>query len=257
MKTFFVLGALASFSAANATLVGHWTFDETSGSTAFDSSVSGYNGTLMGSAAFVGGGVSGGALSLTTAGNSYVTMGNVLGLTGTDFTISVWINTTSTGGEVVLAKHDAGYFNGYIMQTNAASGYGSPNKAMFYTSNAPGPEAISTTSINNGQWHHLAASYQAGVTSLYVDGNLESVKATGTVGANTRDFIVGGLYAFTNNVGGYNGLIDDVQVYNNALSGGDVSYLFANAGSPVPEPASVACLLAGVGALAARRRRKN
>jgi hypothetical protein len=256
MKTFFALGALACFASANADLVGHWNFDETSGTTAYDSSPSGYNGALNGGASFVTGGVSGGAISLSTASNSYVSMGNVLPLTGSEYAISAWIKTTSTGAEAAVAKHDAGYYNGFIMQTNAGSGYGAANKVSMYTSDVAGGEATSTSNINDGNWHLVTASRQGGLTSLYVDGNLEIVKATNNVAANSRDFLVGGVYAFTGNVGAYNGLVDDLQVYDKALTANDVSYLYNNPGAPVPEPATMACLLGGLGALIARRKKK-
>lgn len=78
-----------------ATILSHWTFDETGGTIAADS-VGGQNGILQGNATFVGGGISGNAISLSQATNNLVNMGNIYGFTNSNFSISARINVFKT-----------------------------------------------------------------------------------------------------------------------------------------------------------------
>ncbi len=75
---------------ASADLVAHWRFDESSGTTALDSSGNGLNGTLEGDPQWVPG-VIGGALEFD--GDDYVDFGapEVFDFGTEDFTITAWI----------------------------------------------------------------------------------------------------------------------------------------------------------------------
>lgn len=82
-------------ASARGDIVAQYHFDESSGTSAADS-IGSIDGTLSGGASFVAGGISGNAVDLTQAGD-LVNMGNNFGLTGTDFSIVFWVNTTTTG----------------------------------------------------------------------------------------------------------------------------------------------------------------
>lgn len=97
--------------------------------------------------------------------------------------------------------------------------------------------------ITDDAWHHVVFASAAGAvtsqTKIYVDGTL----VTGIWGDNTpidttssSDVFIG-----TRDGGGrhYDGLLDDVRIYDHELSALDVSALAAMGGAPVPEPASV------------------
>src|SRR6266568_9276841 len=103
---------ITAFSAVNlrAGILAQWHFDEVSGATAHDS-VGTFNGTLSAQgAAFVSGGISGNAISLSRAANGTVSMGNVLMLTNTPFSVVAWVKMNAndtTQDTVVLSKHAA------------------------------------------------------------------------------------------------------------------------------------------------------
>ena len=68
---------------SRAAIVAHWKFDEAPGSTTAVATVGGINGALAGDAAFVPGGKSGNALSVSIAGGGLVNFGDHFGFVGT------------------------------------------------------------------------------------------------------------------------------------------------------------------------------
>lgn len=237
-----------------------WKFDETSGPTAF-ASAGGVNGTLSGAATFATG-ISGNAIQLSQAGAGHVNFGNNFGLTGTSYTISYWVKTTTTAtDQVVLGKHRAGSSNGYFAGVSQNGPYGAPNKAWAYQSSSPGNQPISTTTVNDGTWKHVAIAYNlsGGSHSIYVDGGLaEATTTANPMVANGASFIVGGVAnsSLTGVLSLFTGLIDDVQIYNSRLNDAQIQALYENPGTAVPEPATLAVVGFGAAALARRRRAK-
>lgn len=243
-------------SAAHAGLVGHWKLNESGGLIANDSSGFGNHGALSGSVNFVAGGAQGNCALFNNANNGIIRMGNVHGMTSGSFTLSAWILTDNTMYQLVAGKHDSGYFNGYFLATGSGSGYGGAGKGSLYMSNAPGAEPISTTSVLGGPWKLLTGVYDAaaGQARIYVNGVLENSRSVWPIGANSRDWAIGGNYHFSGYTGSFNGFIDDVQLYNMALTDNEVGYLYHNPGSPVPEPTTMTAI--GIGIVAILRRKK-
>jgi hypothetical protein len=107
-----------------------------------------------------------------------------------------------------------------------------------------------TTTFNAGQWYHLVATTTAaGASVLYIDGVAEDNDTAGGWGTEGTfsDFVMG-----TN--GGsfdFDGKLDDVRFYDEALSAVDVNAII----HPIPEPASLGLL--GVGGLLMLRRRRE
>ena len=213
--------------------VAHWRFDEADGTTAEDSAGT-YDGTLVGPVTFVSGGVVGNAVEIPADG--YVTMGDVLRFTDQSFSISCWIRV-DPGYSVYslpVAKHTSTIVAGYFLALNSNASYGTPNTAHFYTANRPGGEAIGTTTINDGEWHHVVAVYKASAnTRIYVDGApVEDTGTAASVGGNDAPFAVAAI-KLTNGsiINTFQGLIDDLQAYDYVLCDSDVEFLFQNPGA--------------------------
>ena len=220
---------------ASASLVAHWRFDETGGTTAFDS-VGGVNGTLVGGATFITtGGVAGGAIQFT---NGYVNMGNNFASTPT-FSVQAWIKTdpSDTSSMTPVAKHWAGIGQGYCLSVNNVyDGYTQNDLAGFRSIGVghPSPTAVGGPAVNDGLWHQLVGVHNNGATSLYVDGNLVG-SGGGGYSNNSADFMVGGLFNHYGTPGNaFHGLIDEVKIYNNALTENDVKALYSSTLNPVP-----------------------
>jgi hypothetical protein len=83
-----------------------------------------------------------------------------------------------------------------------------------------------STTINADEWHHLAAVYNGSVLQLYIDGKLDASQPwTGGIGKNDSDVLIGENAQQSGRF--FNGLIDDVRIYNHALSESEIKALAA------------------------------
>jgi hypothetical protein len=200
-----------------AGLKAHWKLDETSGLTAADSSGFGNKGTLtnMTGTEWTAGKLNG-ALKLTAASSQHVVFGNgpSLQITG-QLTVAAWVkmeegNAGSYMG--ITGKLVSGAYKGYALVRHSSNVFrmwvASAGAILGVSSDAPYTDA---------EWHHVAGVSKDGTNSLYIDG----VKQAAT---STKPFDESGDYAFigkqysTTNDRYWNGTIDDVRIYQRALS---------------------------------------
>jgi hypothetical protein len=248
--------AFAGSSSVHGALIAQYHFDESSGATAFDSVGSVHGALSLTGAAFSAGGISGNAISLSQPAGGYVSMGNNFSLSAGDFSIVLWVKTTTALNDTIaVSKHHAGSANGYFFGISPTGSGGSPNKASFYTSEAVGAGngPTSTTSVNDGQWHQVVGVYQAsGSASIYVDGApAEATTSSPSIIANTASFLIGGVTSGGTPTSRYTGLIDEVEIYNHALTSAEVQARF----NSVPEPS--AAMFGAVSALVLLLRRNR
>ncbi len=180
--------------------------------------------TLSGGAAWATG-VSGAALSFS--GASAATASNTtLGNFGTgDFSLSLWVKYTGAGGYLLSKRPNvSGYCSFFNLGVSSIAG-------LEVCSDTSGTNYLAVSGakvINNGVWHHLAAVRVGPTISLYVDGAMDATKTgsgTATLSGTTPLFLGGN----PNNY--FNGLMDEVRVYNRALTPGEISSLAASAPS--------------------------
>lgn len=226
------LAALASGSAGAP--VGRWSCNEASGTTVFNSAP-GANGALVGAVGFAPGGISGNCLDFTTYAGGYVTMGNAYAIdANAEFSFSIWVKTTSTSALFAISRHFTGIANGYMLGINSLGGtYSAPNRPLFYLNDIPGNTCDGTFNTNDGQWHHYVCTYRfigtGSIRELWVDGVRQA--ANGFVGPNphpTPSFMLGGVYSNSSGpIGLFQGQIDEVQVYDYAISADDIASIRA------------------------------
>ncbi len=222
--------SITGVSAAPAPVL-YLSFDKVGGTTVFNEGSGGtaMNGTLVGGAAIVGGGRLGGnALSIPAIVNAgYVMINNpVVSMTGSaSWTIGMWMKT-STAGAVYAYQGNGGWASGnmvFHLNNGSADGAGAYAGGVSY---GQGWEEGSTV-INDGNWHFVVMTC-SGLTNetLYVDGNVDAVKVAwaGNTGVG-RQLWIGGCGEAADGTAGLNGLIDEVSVYNTALSQAQVQTL--------------------------------
>ncbi len=228
--------SLGVANTVSASLVAHWGFDEMDGSTAYDS-VGDINGALFGGAIFTTTGILNGAVWIT---DGYVDMGNHFPSSST-FSIQAWVKVDS--GDISpmtpVAKHWASVGQGYYLSVNnVIDGYTQANLAGFRSMGGSQSSAAigGGLPINDGLWHQLVGTYNNGLTSLYVDGNLAGL-GSGGYSDSSADFIIGGLFNRSGIPGNaFHGFIDEVKVFDNALHANDVKVLYNSTVNPVPIP---------------------
>jgi M6 family metalloprotease-like protein len=244
----------------------HWKFDEAPGGTIAVDSRGNFNGTNSPTgAAFVLGGRAGNALSLTRAQSGFVNMGDVLPLTDVNYSLVAWVRTAPgdvQDDQVVLGRHVQGFKNGYQLLLNTTGGALIPGRASLVTGGSgllpwlSAETPVSTTPVNDGNWHQIVAVHDlnAGTKRIYVDGApAEDAKPvqSNNVPLN-RSFLIGGVSSGFLPIGLFDGLLDDIQVYNRPLTDGEINFLFQNpgqaiSGAPVIEspPPNVTVVLGG------------
>jgi hypothetical protein len=200
-------------------LVGHWTMDDadTSGGTLYDRSAYDNHGTLKN-------GVTTGASSIIGEAYSFDTSTDYLDLPrGNSIlptkatTCSLWAKRAGSTGDrqtVLLTGRDVN--SGVEFRDNLM---------RIHTQNN---EARHNFGLTNGDWTHLALSYESGSGgAFYIDGSqVSSISDGGDIvypefygNAPTIGSHGGGLYEF-------NGDVTDTRIYNRALSGSEISALY-------------------------------
>lgn len=216
-------------------LVGHWTFDgpDIKGTTAYDRSGKGNNGTLTNGPTKAIGKLGQG---LRFDGvDDRISYGNVSALKPSfPFTISAWVKGTggtafSNGKGEYFCSPATPYSDNYsgitfYMNGGVAGGNGSGQSASHRF------ERAAAVSAADGQWHHIVAVLQAGNNiNLYKDGVLNNGSyddglAT-TIGYDTRPVLIGAQYGCSY-IYPANGVVDDVRLYNRALSAEEIKNLY-------------------------------
>jgi hypothetical protein len=209
-----------------------WAFDEIEGTIASDSAGTRHGTLSTAGAGFTSDGVRGNALRLNRAQGGYVNMGEDLFVSGA-FTLVAWVKTEpndATETMVVAGKHAAGTVNGYYLALNRSGFIGEPGKALFVASDPAGEELISLSDINDGEWHQVVAVYAHGLEKrLYIDGQPAEVSGPTTqIVPNSAPFLVGGVKVAGTAQGFFNGWIDELQIYDRALTDPEIHYLFVH-----------------------------
>lgn len=218
----------------------HFTFDQVGGSIVTNIGTGGatMNGTLTGSATIVSGGRYGKALSIPSgaATSAYVLVNNSVvplnGTAGSSWTVGMWLKTT-TSGAVYLYQGDGGWAYGntefYLENGNQADGAGTHAGGVRY---AEGWQS-GTATINDGNWHFIAMTCNNGVKNMYVDGAVDAIVSGGQTswtGSGTGGQLrIGGTAPGADSQVALDGLIDEVYVFNRALTSAEIQNLTNNA----------------------------
>jgi hypothetical protein len=196
-------------------LVGAYGFEETTGTTATDSSGTANTGTLNGPTRTTAGKY-GSALSFDGI-NDQVSIpdATTLDLAST-LTLEAWVKpTTLTNFRTVLLKEHAGDL-AYALYAN--SNTNRPSAHLFTTTEF---DTRGTAALAVNAWSHLATTYDGTTLRIYVNGTQVSTRAlTGAVVNSTGALRIGG-----NNIWPewYSGVIDEVRVYRRALTATEVA----------------------------------
>ncbi len=191
-----------------------WRFNEGSGETAFDS-LGGRHATIRGNPVWVTGSF-GKALQLDGDGD-YLEAGRIPGLSA-EQTKMLWIYIKSITSDGVYLIDEGGDGNNNWLELYDPNGDGNPHiRAGFDSFN----HIDSKARIRPGCWYHIAVVTSAsGNIAIYINGLLDN-SASDMSADNRPQAIVIGADAATK-TGCFNGMIDDVAIYDRPFSSGRV-----------------------------------
>ncbi|MBN1392435.1 MAG: hypothetical protein JW947_06480, partial [Sedimentisphaerales bacterium] len=204
-------------NAELAGLVGWWKFDETEGTTARDSSGNNHNGTLIGNAKWTPGKI-GGAVDLDGKG-SFVQIADksAFDIAG-QVTIACWVNIRSVPTEyaAIVTKGDGSWRLSTAQQQR---------KFHCSVNNYNNIVLDGSTEVAANEWHYVATVYDGSEVRIYVDGKLDAAKPwKGGIAVNDFDVLIGENAEQKGRF--FDGLIDDVRIYNYALKENDIMALY-------------------------------
>lgn len=228
-----LLALCGSVSAVDGNdLVSHWKFDEGSGTTAYDSAGSN-DGTVYG-ATWTTGHIEG-ALSFDGA-DDYVDVGDPIDESldfgaANSFSISAWIKSNKDYSPIVHKRRCTGpggvHYEGYDFTWSSEKLYFAiEDTSSGYT------QIFGNTIVSDDQWHHVAAVRDTAEDKLYLyaDGSPDATpltdNTTATLATSTsfhighRDLTAPPGYVY------YEGTMDDVRIYNIALSAEEIWQLY-------------------------------
>lgn len=237
------IGLLVVFSSPNSSygaLVAHWSGDNT----AVDATGNGHDGVING-ATFVSG-VLGDAYSFDGINDSIIVPASTA-LEPVPFSVSLWVKSALENHLRLLidSTHGAGQ-SGWALQINSAN-----NLSFAYGNGSTFPELASAPGVlNDGEFHHLVATFDGSTMQMFIDGGLPATLAyTGVAAPSGRDIQIGNSPSLNRPL---DGALDEIRIYNHVLSSAEIAAL-----SSVPEPATTGLFaLAAISCAALRFRRR-
>jgi hypothetical protein len=197
-------------------LVAYWNFDEGHGIIAHDSSCHGIDGTLNGDPQWKEG-LPGLRTALDFDGEGdFVDCGNDLFFDLTDqITIAAWvkIRTVSEDWTSIVNKGLTAWRLETLYDTRRM--HFAVTDEHYVDSNAEIPA---------GEWHHVCGTYDGVDIRLYIDGKQDPENPgayRGELGTNTNNLFIG-RYSGSFSSGAWDGLIDEVRIYDYALSADEI-----------------------------------
>lgn len=215
----------ASVSSLPPSLVSYWKFDGASGN-AIDSV--GGNTLTNYDVDYVSGKINNGAdmaISSLDGGNQ-----PSLNFGAEDFAISLWFKTSVDGDATLVSKiSDDSVTGGYAIRLRP-----SDTIWVLQPNLAAGTPVSVAFNYSTNTWHHLVLSRNGTTLKAYIDGSQVSSTTDSTIIASNQSFKIGRL-----SPAGYSshfdGIIDEVGVWNRALTAGEVTSLY-NSGSGLQYP---------------------
>lgn len=204
------------------------------------------NGALIGTGAYItNAGRFGSALYINGSGtttaanivqiNSKVVDTSVSG----SWTISYWVKT-STAGAVIMYQGDGGWSSSgqttYLLNSNSGGTAGTHAGAVRWG----GGFLTGTATLNDGNWHCITMVDSVGSESIYVDGNVDAVTSTmaNALAAGANQTWIGGAPDTDAGAVKMTGMIDEVCMFNRALTAAEIRGIYTNAPTTGKLPAT-------------------
>lgn len=230
-------------------LVGYWPLDtrdffSTLSTSVADRSGNNLTGTLVNTPTRVAGKL-GQALKFTSASSQQVTVAANAAMNLTAVTASAWIKATSFPNAyngILQRGNSTAYYEYFVKSNGKIAMYLLPTVQVSY-------DGTGATTLVANTWYHVVMTYDStqglkGYVNAVLDG---SAAANGNIGSTNgltlaigNDFFTAGRF--------FNGVIDDVHLYNRALTANEVNQLYRE-GRGSHEDTFIGTILQAIGGL--------
>ena len=152
--------------------------------------------------------------------------------------MAAWIKVPSTATWKAIMSKASNFDNTPILYSVDIS---DTDKLRFYIrhnqgANDAAPSVTSNRTVADNRWHHIAVSYNptTGYSAIYIDGLYDNsgTLTTGNIVSSDRTLQLGNIY-YTSRIFYLTGALDDVRVYNRALSQIEVTQLYKMGGGKI------------------------
>ncbi|HEY4036077.1 MAG TPA: LamG-like jellyroll fold domain-containing protein [Ktedonobacteraceae bacterium] len=225
-----------SKSAESPSLIGCWSFNEGSGASTLDMSGNGNRAQINGATWSTG--RFGNGLSFDGSSNT-VDINRPIVDTSTSFTVSAWVLLSDLNKWYTAVSQDGNNVGGFYLQFTPRSDILSGQFA-FSLVNSDSTTGTTIRATSNFEpmahvWYHLVGVYdaRAAQSSLYVNGVLRSTQMVPATWNASGETVIGRA-KWGKAANFWSGKIDDVRLYNRALSTADVANLYASFGDDSP-----------------------
>lgn len=145
---------------------------------------------------------------------------------GSNFTWSVWINVSSSSA---MSGYGAIYVDGGNVVPYLATFYNGTSLKVIYGHS--GGELTSNTNIDYNRWTHILIQKSSGNVRIFIDGQLDNSTVNDTGSYSSSTAIIGAFPSFVGAGFNTHGKIDELALWNRALTNSDVTSIY-NSGIP-------------------------
>lgn len=222
MQWYVMESTMSEFqTVASDNLIGWWPFEESSGNTVYGRHSSGNNGAMEG---FSGSERVAGKVgqAIYFDGNSSIDMGTGYALQA-PFTLCAWFKADDLSANPhIMAKGGSAIWWRMRISTTLPG--------MKFSLYSPTGNPYSTTPITTGTWYHIVMTWDGATRKIYQDGIevFQSATVGALSGSSTATWRIGAAGTGSARL---IGTIDDVRIYNKALSASEARVLFQGQGN--------------------------
>ncbi|MCK5037626.1 MAG: LamG domain-containing protein, partial [Thermoplasmata archaeon] len=208
-------------------LIGEWKFEDGLGINVNDTSGNEHHGTLVDAdtgTCWIDG-ISGKAIDFNNPAD-YVEIADVADLTSGSFSGDCWVNLTTHVNAAGIVDKYAGAGPGWGIWDQTGGGI------KWFAYNGLTTTSVISSAISVNEWHHIAWVYNesAGSITLYIDGEQDNSGATVNPGRGVTPMSIGKYWTYY-----LNGAVDEVRLFNQALSHSEISDYYNETANKVGE----------------------
>jgi hypothetical protein len=209
-------------------LLVYYTLDDNAGNiTIADSSGNSHTGTASANTSVMHStGHKNGAFTFDGS-SQYVDSGYVWSASDHNLTVAAWINFSSPNDNYSIISSYLGFGDGIISLNSDV--IGRLSAGLNDSTGSSISVQTSKVGLNDGNWHHVAMTQDGTTLKIYLDGSFDGSASSTSLNGNYAGVHAGDIFVGGSGTGSgrFQGTVDEVRIYNRALSAADITALYA------------------------------